>query len=59
MPEHRLCSLHGHPGWTAFAWDSAAVSQLPEQMNFQRDVLSGQLHLLGLDVRQGVRCWGF
>lgn len=53
MPELRPRYLHDHPGWTAFTWDSAAVSQLLEQVNFQRGVLSGQLHLLGLDVRQG------
>lgn len=44
--------LHDHPGWTDFTWDSAVVSKLLEQVNFQRGVLSGQLGILGLDVRQ-------
>ncbi|MGY2894920.1 Fic family protein [Deinococcus sp. UYEF24] len=52
MTEYQTRSLHDAPGWTDFTWDSAAVSRLLEQVNFQRGVLSGQLYLLGLDVRQ-------
>ncbi|GGO30037.1 Fic family protein [Deinococcus humi] len=44
--------LHDHPGWTNFTWDSAAVSNLLAQVNFQRGVLSGQLSILGLDAQQ-------
>lgn len=44
--------LHDRPGWTDFFWDATAISKHLEQVNFQRGVLSGQLQLLGLAIRQ-------
>lgn len=52
MTHFRRRYLHDHPGWTDFTWDSAALSHLLEQVNFQRGALSGQLSILGLDARQ-------
>ena len=52
MPAHPTTYLHDHDGWTAFTWDAPAISKHLAQVNFQRGVLSGQLQLLGLAVRQ-------